>query len=94
MLYQGTAQNCTVSFLFFIIYNLACLGQTRFLQQSSIFQSNGQPDRTIGAKNNRPTFRVPKQPQNTLLPLESQLSSAIVQSHPEDEEIVVEEYDD
>jgi len=63
-------------------------GQMRLLEQSSVFQSNGQQDRTmISAKNKRTIFRTPQQPEPATLHLESR-------NYEEDEEILVEEYDD
>ena len=60
----------------------------RLLEQSSVFQSNGQQDRTmISAKNKRTIFRTPQQPEPAALHLESR-------NYEEDEEILVEEYDD
>jgi len=62
-------------------------GQIRFLEQSSVFQSNGQQDRTmITTKDKKTIFRIPHQPGPVILHLES--------GNHEDEEVLVEEYDD
>ena len=58
----------------------------RFLQQSSIFQPNGLQDRTmISAKSKQTVFRIPQQPEPT---------TPHSESRNDEEEILIEEYDD
>ena len=74
------------------------IGQTRFLQQSRIFRPNGYLDQSgfvvpssrQAISNQRPIFRVPRNP-DTAIRIESNVVHEPAQ---EDEEIVIEEYED